>query len=491
MWVLPPRLFSSTVVATVGRVAGTLLSVLTIGTVTRSLASQGGVAAYGTYATIFAFLAVVAVVADGGLYLVFTRRAAREDVRGEARLLRTVLRLRFASLGMALALLVLVVSLLPYASVVRVGILLGAIGIGSQLVAQLLLGVFQKRLRMLAPAVSEVLGRGVTLLCALLAAQREGGILAFVGAFVAGTVVTLFCTFLAARRLLPVFAPPPQTALPPLRPSALIREAWPMGLLLICWLLVFRADSVLLSLLRPPEELGWYALPYKVLESLLFFPAMMGGLLLPSLSKSAAAEKGQFSEALSAATSLFLLLAIPTVALLLLGAPWVIGTLGGPAFSPSIPVLRILAVALGALFFGNLYGNSAIALGAQRSLLKAALLLALLNILVNLVVIPRYSFLGAAWTTLGTELLSALAAARIVWRRAPFVLFSRSVGQIASAGGALLLASFLPLPLALRMAASVCGYVVALWTFGVLTPRRLTELFRAQRVPEAAATKSI
>lgn len=488
MWALPPRLLSGTVVSTVGRVVGTLLSVLTVGVVTRSLASHGGVAAYGTYATIFAFLGVAAVIADGGLYLVFTKRASREDPLGEARLLRTILRLRFASLGGALVVLTALVSLLPYASVVRGGILLGALGVGNQLVTQLLLGVFQKRLRMLAPTASEALGRGVTLLGVLFAAESGGGVLAFVGAFVAGTAVTLLCTFLAARRFLPALRIFSRMALPPPSPraSAIIREAWPMGLLLFCWLLVFRADSVLLSLLRPLEELGWYALPYKVLESLLFFPAMMGGLLLPSLSKSAASNGRQFAEALSAATSLFLLLAIPTVALLLLGAPWVIGVLGGSAFSPSIPVLRILAVALGALFFGNLYGNGAIALGAQQSLLKAALVLALLNILVNLVVIPRYSFLGAAWTTLGTEVLSALVAARIVWRRARFLLWSPSVVRIASAGGVLLLVSVVvSLPLVLRMAVGVCAYLAALWMFGVLTPRNLAVLLRSQRLNPA------
>ncbi|TSC72305.1 MAG: polysaccharide biosynthesis protein [Parcubacteria group bacterium Gr01-1014_38] len=477
MSVLPPRLLSGAAVSTFGRVLGTLVSVLTVGVVTRSLAAGGGVAAYGTYATIFAFLAVAAVVADGGLYLVFTKWAAREDAEGESRIFQAVLRLRFVSLGVALFLLATVVSVLPYPAVVRAGVLLGTVGVGSQLVTQLLLGVFQKRLRMLAPAVSEVLGRGATLLFSLLISWRGGGVLAFVGAFVVGALVTLVGNLLAVRRFLT--AP---SAHPGPRASAVIREAWPLGLMLICWLLVFRVDSVLLSLFRPPEELGWYALPYKVLESLLFFPAMIGGLLLPALSKEAIAEKRRFSEALSAATSLFLVLTIPTVALLFLSAPWVIAVLGGPGFSPSVPVLRILAVALGTLFFGNLYGNSAIALGAQRSLLRAAMILALFNILVNLVIIPRYSFFGAAWTTLGTELLSALTAFGIVWRRVRFTFFSAPNWHIASAGGVLLLVSFLPLPSSLRIMMSVSAYAAALWVLGVLTPRRLAALLRAQRL---------
>lgn len=473
---LPPRLLSSSVVSTAGRVIGTFLSVMTVGIVTRGLAEEGGVGTYGTYATIFAFLAVVAIIADGGLYLVFTRRAAHEDPSGEARLLASVLRLRVLSFGCALALLVLVVYGLPYPSVVRTGILLGALGIASQLITQLLLGVFQKRLRMLVPTVAEVCGRASTLFLTLLVYVSGGSILAYVGTFVAGALVTLCMNAWAVRRMLPARSLRPG---PPLH--TIVREAWPMGVMLMCWLIVFRVDSILLAVLRPAEELGWYALPYKVLESVLFFPAMMGGLLLPAFSRTAVLNKERLPATLSSATSLFFLLALPTVLLLFLGAPWVIAVLGGTAFHPSVPVLRILALALGALFFGNLYGNGAIALGAQRTLLWAAVLLAFLNILVNLVVIPRYSFVGAAWTTLGTEVLSALVSARIVWIKVRFSVMSPMNMHIASAGGVFVLVSVLPLPLVFRMVAGVCAYGGMLWILGVLTRKRLTDILRAQQ----------
>ncbi|TSC62458.1 MAG: heteropolysaccharide repeat-containing protein [Parcubacteria group bacterium Gr01-1014_106] len=473
---LPPQLLSGTLVSTVGRVLGTLLSVLTIGIVTRGLAHEGGVGAYGTYATIFAFLAVVSIIADGGLYLVFTRRAAQEDPADEARLLLSVLRLRAISFAGALVLLVIVMSVLPYLPLVRMGILLGAIGIGSQLIVQLLLGVFQKRLRMVSPAVAEVCGRAGTLLLALLIRASDGGILAYVGAFVVGTLITLLITTGAVWRMLP--APASKDRVPS---RTLLREAWPMGALLLCWMIVFRADSVLLSLLRPPEELGWYALPYKVLESLLFFPAMIGGLLLPAFSRTAAMERERLPASLTAATHLFFLLALPVVLILFLAAPWMITILGGAAFAPSIGVLRILALALGALFFGNLYGNGAIALGQHRRLLWGAATLAVLNVLVNSVIIPRYSFLGAAWTTLGTEILSAGFAARIVWSRARFSILSSTNLHIASAGGAFVLVSLLPIPLLLRIIGGSCVYLGALWMLGVLTPRRVWDLVRAQR----------
>lgn len=479
---LPPRLLSGTLVSTAGRVLGTALSVATIGVVTQSLATTGGVASYGAYATVFAFLGVVAVVADGGLYLVFTKEAARLDNAREAQLLRAVLAVRLGTLLVVLLAVWGAVTLLGYPLLVRQGILLGSFGIAAQLITQLTLGVFQKRLRMSPPAAGEVVGRGVTLVLALLFAASRGGVLSFVSAFVVGTLVTLFWNIAFARRLLPAsFAPYPLPPAPNTR--SIIREAWPLGLLLVFWMVVFRADSILLSYLRPLEDVGWYALPYKVLESLLFFPAMIGGLLFPALSRSAAAAAGpeDFRRILGAATDLFLLLAFPAVLLLVLFAPWIIHILGGSAFAPSVPVLQILAVALGALFFGNLYGNSAIALGAQRSLLAAAIALAVGNVAVNLIVIPRFSFQGAAWTTLGTELLSALLAGLIVLRRVGWLPASPQRSHIISSGGIFFLATLIPLPAGVRALAGVLGYLGALSAFGVLTPERLRALVRSQK----------
>ena len=162
---------------------------------------------------------------------------------------------------------------------------------------------------MTPPAVGEVLGRGVTFLAAVVIAARGGSVLGFVAAFVLGVLVTALWNLAAARRLLPL-VPRGRAGVrsPPLR--VLLREAFPLGVLLVCSLVIFRADSIILSLLRPPEDLGWYALPYKVLESLLFFPAMMGGLLFPSLAKEGATAPS-FRATLADATSLFLLLALP------------------------------------------------------------------------------------------------------------------------------------------------------------------------------------
>jgi O-antigen/teichoic acid export membrane protein len=478
---LPPRLLAGAVTSTVGRVLGTAVSVGTVAIITRSLVSTAGpsegVAAFGVYATVLAVLAVIAILADGGLYVIFTREASREGA-DERALLETVWPLRMGGIVLALLVAVGVALLLPYSQGVRIGILVGMWGVVFQLGSQLLMGVFQKRLRLATPATAEAVGRLVQFLLAVIIWQRHGGVLAFLGAFVVGTLVTFLWNLVGAQRLLRfrlwgAFDHP--------RARRILREAWPLALSLILSMIFFKVDSVMLSLLRPPSDVALYALPYKILESLLFFPAMVGGMILPVFARASTRGPQEVGTPLRSAVDLYLLGALPLAALLFLAAPWVVVLLGGTAFSASAPVLQILSVTLGMLFFGNLFGNAVVAIGEQRRLLRVYALLTVVNVGANLLVIPRFSYIGAAWTTFATELLSVLLTAGILLQRGIPILGTKDTARILLSGAVLLVLLLLPLrPLSAGII-GLSGYcLVLLWT-GVLLPRDLLRLIRAQR----------
>lgn len=477
---LPPRLFTSVGVSAAGRATGTLLSIGTVAIVTRTLVGAAGEATglslYGTYATVLAYVAVLTIVGDGGLYSVLTREASREGAN-ENVLLNVAWRLRLLINAALILLVSLVVFFLPLASAVRLGILIAVWGGAFQLSSQLLLGVFQKRLRLLVPALAEILGRAVQLGGVLVLARWFApSVPGFLFAFVCGTVATLLWNVIGARRLVPLRLVG-RSARPEVR--RLLREAWPLGLSLILSHIFFKVDTVLLSLLQPAAHVALYALPYKVLESLLFFPAMVGGMLLPLFSRASSTHSSGASGPLRAATDVYLLLAFPLGALLFLTAPLVIDLLGGSAFNASVPVLRILAVTLGILCFGNMFGTALIAIGRQRQLLVLYACLTVLNVGVNLLVIPRFSYIGAAWTTLGTEALSVLGAGLLLlWYGVHLLGTSRTLPILLS-GIALLGVFLLPLPLIPRAMLGLGLYVVLLFWLRVIRSTHVLALFRS------------
>jgi len=67
--------------------------------------------------------------------------------------------------------------------------------------------------------------------------------------------------------------------------------------------------------------------------------------------------------------------------------------------------LRILSLAIFLSYFNHLTGFTIVALGKQRLYFSVALAALAFNVLLNLLVIPKFSYYGAAGVTILTETL--------------------------------------------------------------------------------------
>ena len=77
----------------------------------------------------------------------------------------------------------------------------------------------------------------------------------------------------------------------------------------------------------------------------------------------------------------------------------------GENYAPAVPAFRLLVCAIPAMFLYLLGGHMLYALGRQRYVTKAMLVVGVLNVTLNLVVIPRWSYLGASAVALFSEWL--------------------------------------------------------------------------------------
>jgi O-antigen/teichoic acid export membrane protein len=77
-----------------------------------------------------------------------------------------------------------------------------------------------------------------------------------------------------------------------------------------------------------------------------------------------------------------------------------------PTFYPeSIPALRILALAYAFAFVNNAFIGALTVVDRQVSYAKAAGASMLVNLISNLILIPPYGYIAAAWTTVATEIV--------------------------------------------------------------------------------------
>ena len=185
----------NTIIAAGARVINLALSLIIIGLITRYLGQSG----FGQYATILAFLYFFSVLADLGLYSICLREISRPRA-DEGEIASNAFTLRLIAGLFIFALAPLISCLFPYPGQVKLGILIGAVGFWLLSNSQVLMGVFQKHLRMEKVALAEFLGRLAQLGLVLFFIRQEKSFLFIVGAMVASALVNFLLVFFFSQK---------------------------------------------------------------------------------------------------------------------------------------------------------------------------------------------------------------------------------------------------------------------------------------------------
>ncbi|MDP3997227.1 MAG: oligosaccharide flippase family protein [bacterium] len=405
-------ILTNTAVATFGRIVNISLGIVATALITRFL----GATSYGSYILLFSFGAIIQLLADFGLYLTLTKEIARNPSANK--IISSAISLRLFLLILAFFLGAIATVFIPALSGLLYVFIFAGIGLVFQSLSQLLMGVFQYRGEIWRAVAGDLLGRTVQIAAIFWVGQAHASVTAMVVIFSAGAGAA----FIGHQFLLPAgFSWRPRVDWPAWK--QLLSASWPLGAMLLLNAVYFRVDTIILSFFRPAQEVGWYGLAYRIIESALFFPAMFGGLLLPRLSEALSKRnRPQAAGFITEGFRLLFVVAALAVTVLLAVSPGIINLISGRQYAAAAPLLAILSLALAFMFIGNLFGFSLVALNKQSVLLKLYLGLIFFNLVTNLMFIPRWGAAAAAWTTVGTEILSVVIAGAYVYRLLPFTL---------------------------------------------------------------------
>ena len=164
-----------------------------------------------------------------------------------------------------------------------------------------------------------------------------------------------------------------------------------------------RIDVVLLSALAGSLAVGIYAAPYRILNGIQILPFALMSALLPAISGTTGNENENDQQLCSRMTGFFYSLALfPVLAVTLLARPLVLLLLGN-SFAESTPVLRILIWATIPMFVNFGLNTFLLARSHEKKFLRTTVVCAVVNIVANLILIPRFSYFAAAAVTILTE----------------------------------------------------------------------------------------
>jgi O-antigen/teichoic acid export membrane protein len=189
----------------------------------------------------------------------------------------------------------------------------------------------------------------------------------------------------------------------------ILRSAWPIGISTLFMTVYTRIDLVMLSLFKvPASEIGWYSIPVKIVEMVSLIPFLIMTGLFPIISVLSKDDLEGLKKNYQRSLIYLGILAMPLVlTAVLLSDTWLV-FLFGPSFVHSIPSLKILMWVVPFTFTNYVLIYTLIAMNQEKVITRGSGLAVLFNVGINILVLPRYGYLGASATTVVTEVLLSL-----------------------------------------------------------------------------------
>jgi polysaccharide transporter, PST family len=378
--------------------ASAALLLLLMAAATRSLSAD----AFGQFQWALTFATMGETLMDLGLQQLTMRAVARDRTQAP-RLLHNSLALKaLTGLGMFVVMSGLAFLLRPEHEVRVACLIMLASAIGRSYLLTMR-GVLTGLERFGRDSAIVIGDRVLVLACGAYALFQGWGLFGLCAAFVVARVIAVAGALVLTRPVVGGLTLAFDTALW----RTLQRQALPMGAFLIVLNFYSYIDTVMLGVLSTDADTGAYGAAYRIYEGLSYLPAILSAALTPRLARlwsvDQAAHLRLAWRGIGAAAGLALLSAVPVW---LLAQPLLTLVFTGHSsvdYGAAAQTLRILVAGLPFIFVMWMLQAIATAVFLERLMLKTTAIGAVLNIVLNLFLIPRYGRDGAAFATLVGE----------------------------------------------------------------------------------------
>lgn len=363
----------------------------------------------GRYAYVLAFAYPFGIVADFGLATFAIREISREPARGPevvAGLRRAVLLL--SGLGSVAMMGVAILAGHDTTTMLCMG--LAALSMLLSAATTPFIVVLTAREDLHLVSVHRVVASTLVALVTVIVLLQEGASLGLLAASVAvNGLMLVFARFLAGS------APSPPVVLSAYV-RTMIRRALPFGLLMLGYALYYRVDMIILHWLREARDVGLYAAAYRFLDAVILLAASIGGPFYPRLSSMVGRDLQGIRNLLEGTWKPLLALGLPVMLGTFFLADSLTQVLFGNEFIEAGAVLKVLILGSLPLLWINIPNQALLAADVVLPLARVYGLSVLVNVLLNIVLIPRWGPVGAAVATVTCEWLNLALVVRMVRR---------------------------------------------------------------------------
>lgn len=446
---LGSKILSNTAWQIFGRLFTAIVGIIAIKIITNYLSTD----VFGQYTTLYEYIGFFAIAADFGLYTIGVREMAKKE-KPVNEILANILSIRIVLIILTLGLAGVIAQLIPkyQDTFVASGIWLVGLTTGLTLLHGTLSSVLQYKLKMMYANISVVISRIISIgyivftIFYLHPENIEQGFnhLLYAGIFanIGLLVTTMYYVSKEAKIYLDFNWK---------YTKELVVKSLPLGLALILSTIYFKIDVILIGLMRDYHEAGIYGVPLKIMEILAVIPVFFMNSALPAITEAFNNQKERFTGLLKRSYEFLILAAVPMlIGGIILAYPLTFA-ISNPQFlsgyhctnniqivdvdstkanqicadteinenfiweeaKPNTAIylqgsdiaLKLLIIATFFAFISHLFSFAFVAMDKQAVLMIINFIGMVFNVVTNLILIPKYGFVGASFTTILSELI--------------------------------------------------------------------------------------
>ena len=189
---------------------------------------------------------------------------------------------------------------------------------------------------------------------------------------------------------------------------ALLLDSWPLMFAYMSYLIYAKIDRIMIKEMLDEHNVGIYSAAYILYEAPLFISLMIAKSVYPILVQYYQENKNRFFQLYSTLSSYMTLLSYLIVLFIFIFHEILIQITFGESFEESSKILMLLSFGMIPMFNAFLRSSYITISGNQKIILYTTLFSAMLNIVLNLLLIKAYGVIGAVYATVFTQTLSLI-----------------------------------------------------------------------------------
>lgn len=207
----------------------------------------------------------------------------------------------------------------------------------------------------------------------------------------------------------------------------LLRESWPLVFSSLAVIIYMRLDQVMLASMAGDHEVGQFSAALRIAEVWYFIPMSIATAAFPAIVAKRREDFAAYERYVQALYDGMAWLGIGVAVVATLSAGWIVPLLYGPAYAEAARILTVQIWAGVAVSMSFVHGRWLLAEGLQRYGLLYTASGAVVNVTLNLILIPKHGAMGAAWATVFAQIGPLFIQLLLPRARRNFMMMARTV----------------------------------------------------------------